>query len=168
MTDKIIWGVHMARAHGSNPVENGYVAIGWHLMGDLSTIAPTRESFKLAYVRTYPYEKPGAAPVSAGVLYRFAVGMKPGDMVVFPSKPDRMINIGIIDGGYRYVAGAPVDCPNQRAVRWIRQIPRSSFSQPALNEIGSALTMFKVSSNADEFLAAMEGHAFETAAIDEN
>jgi restriction system protein len=167
MTEKTIWGVHMARDHRLDPVEKGYVAIGWPLMGDLSGILPTRDAFKTAYVRRYPNQKPGAAPVTAGVLYRFTLEMKRGDIVIFPSKPDRMVNIGTIESDYRYVDGATGEWPNQRSVKWLRHIPRSSFSQAALNEIGSALTLFKVSSNADEFLAALEGHAFETEAIDE-
>lgn len=56
---------------------------------------------------------------------------------------------------------------NRRTVKWLKHIPRAEFSQGALNEIGSALTLFKVSTNADEFLAALEGKTFETAEIDE-
>jgi predicted Mrr-cat superfamily restriction endonuclease len=167
MTEKTIWGVHMSRDHGLTPIEQGYVAIGWDEMGDFSAIKPTREAFKAAYARTYPNAKPGAVPVSAGVAYRFAVEMKPGDIIIFPSKPDRMVNIGVVESGYRYVKGAPVNCRNQRSVKWLKQIPRASFSQSALNEIGSAIAMFRVSSNAGEFLAALEGQALQPEDIDE-
>lgn len=167
MSEKTIWGVHMSREHGLAPVEQGYVAIGWHEMGDFSAIEPTRDGFKTAYIRTYPFSKPGTVPVAAGVAYRFSVEMKPGDIIIFPSKPDRMVNIGILEGDYRYVPGASVDCPNQRSVRWVKSIPRTSFSQSALNEIGSAVTMFRVSSNADEFVAALEGHVSEPDDIDD-
>lgn len=167
MTEKTIWGIHMARDHGSDPIDKGYIAIGWREMGDFAPIKPTRDAFKAAYTRSYPNAKRGTIPVAAGVAFRFAVEMKPGDMVVYPSKPDRMINIGVIEGGYEYVAGAPFECPNRRKVKWLKQISRTSFSQSALNEIGSAITMFRVSSNADEFIAALEGEAFEVEAIDE-
>lgn len=167
MADKVIWGMHMSREHGQVPIEKGYVAIGWHAMGDFSQVAPTRDAFKAAYKKAYPEAKAGTIPVAAGVAYRFAVEMKPGDLVVYPSKLDRMVNIGTIEGAYQHVLDAPVNCPNQRGVKWLKQIPRSSFSQPALNEIGSALTMFRVNSNADEFLAALKGEAFEPEDIDE-
>jgi restriction system protein len=167
MSEKIIWGIHMSRAHGLDPVEQNYVAIGWHEMGDFSAIRPSRDAFKATYVQAFPNAKPGTVPVAAGVAYRFAVEMKPGDVVVFPSKPDRMVNIGVIDGAYRYAPDASEEYPNQRPVKWLKHIPRSSFSQAALNEIGSAVTMFRVSSNADEFLAALQGEAFEPADIDE-
>ena len=167
MADKTIWGIHMAREHGSLPIDKGYVAIGWREMGDFSPIKHTRDAYKAAYVRSYPNAKPGKVPVAAGVAYRFAVEMKQGDIVIYPSKQDRMVNIGIIEGGYEHVSGAPNDCPNQRKVKWLRQISRTSFSQSALNEIGSAITLFRVSSNADEFIAALEGDQFEAADIDE-
>lgn len=167
MTEKTIWGIHMPREHGLHPVENGYVAIGWHRLGDLSKIPPNREAFKAAYIAGYPEEKLGSVPVSAGVPFRFAVEMKQGDVVIFPSKPDRMVNIGMIDGNYHFEKVAAHDRPNLRNVKWLKHIPRSSFSQSALNEIGSALTLFKVSSNADEFLAALEGAAFQPEDLDE-
>lgn len=168
MSEKTIWGIHMARDHGSLPIEKGYVTLGWRQLGDFSKVAPTREAFKAAYARSYPNDKPGKVPVAAGVAFRFAVEMKPGDIVIYPSKQDRMVNIGVIEGGYEYVPNAPFDCPNRRKVKWLKHIPRTSFSQPALNEIGSAITLFRVSSNADEFLAALEGQAFEVEDIDES
>jgi restriction system protein len=166
MKEQIIWGVHMGRDHGLTPIENGYVAIGWHHLGDLAAIPANREAFKNRVAQTYPEMKPGAVPGSAGVLFRFSVEMNIGDIIIFPSKPDRMVNIGVIDGEYRYVSNAPFDCPNLRSVKWLKSLPRASFSQSALNEIGSAITLFRVTTNADEFLAAMEGHQFESADID--
>lgn len=148
MAEPTIWGIHMSREHGLDPIEKGYIAIGWHEMGDLSLIKPTREAFKTAYQQTYPDAKAGTVPVAAGVTYRFTVEMEPGDIVVFPSKPDRMVNIGIVESAYQYVDGAPVNYPQRRAVKWLKYIPRASFSQPALNEIGSALTLFRVSEPA--------------------
>ena len=161
MTEKTIWGIHMRRDHGAAPIEQGYAAIGWHEMGDLSKIKPTRDAFKAAYQRAYPGAGDGKMRVAAGVAYRFAVEMKPGDVVIYPSKADRMVNIGVVDGGFEYQEDAPFRCPQRRTVKWLKHIPRADFSQAALNEIGSALTLFKVSTNADEFLAALAGDAFE-------
>jgi restriction system protein len=44
--------------------------------------------------------------------------------------------------------------------------PRAQFSQPALYETGSALTLFQVSNNAEEFLAALNGKPFKAADVD--
>ncbi len=161
MINRVIWGVHMSREHGAAPLEGGYIAIGWHELGDMSAIPASREAFKAAYTAAYPGVKPGTIPVAAGVAYRFAVEMKEGDLIVYPSKADRMVNIGVVEGPYEHWPRSPVDCPNRRAVRWISHVPRASLSQAALNEIGSALTLFRVSTNADEFLAVLEGRVAE-------
>ena len=169
MTEKSIWGVHLPRELGLEQVQGdtGHVAIGWHKLGDLAKIAPNRDAFKTAYASAYPDDKPGTIPVSAGVPYRFACEMKAGDIVIVPSKADRMVNIGVLEGDYQYRPNDPFNKPNQRAVRWIKHLPRSSFSQAALNEIGSFMTLFKVNTNSDEFIAAMEGEAFDAEGIDE-
>jgi restriction system protein len=167
MAEKTIWGIHMRRDHGLAPIEQGYIAIGWLKMGDLSQIPPTRDAFKAAYQRANPDEKPGRMRVAAGVVFRFACEMKSGDIVIYPSKVDRMVNIGVIESGFQYAPAAPFNCPQRRAVKWLKQIPRANFSQPALNEIGSAVTLFKVTTNTDEFLAALEGQVFEPEDIDE-
>ena len=57
MKNPVIWGIHMPREHGLNPIEQAFVAIGWDAMGDLSAIKPTRDAFKAAYGETYPDEK---------------------------------------------------------------------------------------------------------------
>ena len=83
MTERTIWGVHMPRELGSAPVDEGFVAIGWSAMGNLSEVGGARDAFKVAYVKAYPTEKPGTVPVGAGVLYRFATEMiRSGDLVI--------------------------------------------------------------------------------------
>ncbi len=167
MSEKIIWGIHMPFELGLGPVSSAYIAIGWENMGDLSKITPTREAFKDRVATTHPETKAGAIPGAAGVLYRFAVEMQIGDVVIYPSKPDRMVNIGVIGGAYSYEPDQHPEYPHVRPVKWLTSLPRTTFSQSALNEIGSAITMFRVAANADEFLAAMEGKEFEASDIDD-
>lgn len=167
MTNKAIWGIHMPLELGLGPVSAAYVAIGWENMGDLSKITATREAFKDRVAAAHPETKPGAVPGAAGVLYRFAVEMQIGDLVIYPSKPDRMVNIGVINGPYSYDPDRHPEYPHVRPVKWLTSLPRTTFSQSALNEIGSAITMFRVAANADEFIAAMEGREFEASDIDD-
>ncbi len=167
MSEKIIWGIHMPHKLGLNPISGSYVAIGWDNMGDLTEIASTREAFKDRVAETHPETKPGAIPGAAGVLYRFAVEMQAGDVVIYPSKPDRMVNIGLIVGPYAFKPNQHSDYPHVRAIKWLTSLPRTTFSQSALNEIGSAITMFRVTSNADEFIAAMEGEEPKADDIDD-
>jgi restriction system protein len=126
-------------------------------MGDLSTLAADREAFKARVAAVYPEFKPGAIPNSAGQLYRFVHEMKPGDWVAYPSKRDKKIHLGEVVGGYAYDPKTEPGYPNVRAVKWLRAVPRTQFSQGALYEIGSAMSLFQIKNYADEFRAAIEG-----------
>lgn len=162
MTKPVVWGVHMDRTVGTKPVDDGYVAIGWPQLGDLSQIPPNREAFKAAVRRAFPDAKEGSIPVQAGVLYRFLHELKEGETVVYPSKVDRMVNLGSVSGPYRYDPRSNPEYPNQRPVKWLKHLPREEFSQAALYEIGSFITLFSVRQHADEFLAARQGLAVPT------
>src|ERR1700728_5288901 len=101
MTDlPTIWGIHMEWDDGAVPSNTKDIAIGWGDLGDLSALPSSREAFKAAFVKKYPNEKAGAVPVKAGVLFRFAKEMKIGDVIVYPSKADRVVNIGRIENNY--------------------------------------------------------------------
>lgn len=166
MNETTIWGIHMAAEHGERPKVGNYVAIGWPEVGDLTKIPAQRDAFKLTYARIFPDAKPMNVAVSAGVLFRFTVEMKAGDIIVYPSKIDRTINIGEVAGPYRYdPAGG--GHPNIRPVRWLRSLPREDFSQAALYEMGSALTLFEIKNYADEVRAAMRGETFAPAELDD-
>ena len=148
-----LWGIHTQDdylfLHGN------VIAVGWKEIGDLSVIAPDRESFREKYASTYPDSKKGSIATSSGMLYRFAHEMQIGDYVVFPSKSDRMVNIGVVEGDYQFVPDA-AEYKQQRSVKWIKHLPRTSFSQGALYEIGSFMSLFTVKNYADEFLASLD------------
>src|ERR1700730_10489341 len=76
----------MGKGYGERPVKDGFAAIGWSSMGDLSKLPANREAFKKVVASTYPALKPGAIPVVAGTLFKFACEMQIGDLVVYPSK----------------------------------------------------------------------------------
>ncbi len=152
---------------GDRPIEDGFVAIGWREVGDVRGIGQDREAFKAALIAALPNAKDGAIPVYAGVLHRFVNEMRAGDIVVYPSKSDRMVNIGQFTCETDYDADSPDEYPNRRKVEWLGRFPRNDFSQSALNEIGSALTLFRVRTHASEFLSKVgltEGAAQEASA----
>lgn len=156
-----VWGIHAGAGGEADDLflKGNCVAIGWPRVGDLSVIDADREAFKTRVAELYPEKKRGAIPVHAGVLYRFLHEMKMGDFVVYPSKRDRLVHIGRIEGPYRYDASVHSHYANLRPVKWLRAVPRTQFSQGALYEVGSAVTLFLVSTHADEFLAAVEAKA---------
>lgn len=165
--ERPIWGIHMNRGFETRPVAEGFIAIGWEAMGDLSKLPAKREAYKKAVAEKYPKIKPGAVPIVAGTLFKFVNEMKKGDLVIYPSKVDKMVNLGIVEGDYQFVSHADrMQCPNRRKVKWTGQIARPAFSQGALHEIGSAVTLFSVRNNAEEFIAAFEGEPLPSEDVD--
>lgn len=159
--NKTVWGIHTM----DDPLflHQDLIAIGWEEMGDLSAIPISRDAYKERYAATYPDAKKGSVAACAGMLYRFAHEVRQGDYVVFPSKIDRKINIGVVESAYFYEAAARY--PNRRKVKWLKHLPRTAFSQGALYEVGSALSFFQVKNYADEYLKALDkdfkGHIVE-------
>jgi restriction system protein len=161
VSEKTIWGIHGGKSGDADSLflKKNYVALGWAKIGDLSKLASDRDAFKAAVAAAYPDAKPGAIPTNAGQLYRFVHEMATGDIVAYPSKLDRHIHIGHIVGPYVYDANKEPGYPNLRQVQWVRSVARTKFSQGALYEIGSAMSLFQVKNYADEYLAALENKA---------
>jgi restriction system protein len=157
--DVVLWGIHGGRTGDADTLflKKNVVAVGWARVGDLGKLKADREAFKKAVALAFPDKKLGAIPNNAGQLFRFVYEMKPGNLVVYPSKRDRQVHIGRVTSPYRYDPELEPGYPNLRAVKWLSAIPRTRFSQGALYEIGSALSLFQIKSYADEFLAAAEG-----------
>ena len=148
-----VWGIH-AQDEGLF-LKRNRIAIGWKEVGNLKELSATRDGIKARYTEVYPEVKKGSVPLSVGMLFRFCYDVKVGDNVVFPSKIDRMVNIGVVTGEYEYCADAG-EYVHQRDVKWLKHIPRTSFSQGALYELGSAMTFFTIRNYAEEYLSALE------------
>ncbi len=161
-----MWGLHMAEIDATAPIKDRFAGIGWSEMGDLSSLPKDRDAFKTRFREVYPNEKPGAIPVKSGVLYRFVCEISMGEILIYPSKPDRMVNLGVVEGDYKFDLTLGI-YPHRRKVHWKRHVPRAEFSQSALHEIGSAITLFQVSTHADEFRAALEGEGTGALDVDE-
>ena len=100
----VLWGIHSM--DDSLFLNQGLIALGWEEMEDLSSLPQSREAFKERYMTVFPGAKKGAVANSAGMLYRFVWEIKEGDYVVFPSKIDRKINLGVVTGPYYHADGA--------------------------------------------------------------
>jgi restriction system protein len=167
MTDaRTVWGIHMEWDDGTGSQDTKDIAIGWQALGDLNALPAQRDTFKEAFAKAYPADKAGAVPVKAGILFRFTKEMMVGDIVVYPSRSDRLVNIGIVDGNYTYAPNVNSEYPHRRRITWKVHVPRANFSQSALYEIGSAITLFQISNNTEEFLAALDGKPFKVADVD--
>ncbi|WP_022883375.1 restriction endonuclease [Glaciibacter superstes] len=150
----VMWGIHNDTL-STELVEGGFISIGWDEVGDLRTIPGGREGLKEELTRFYPDAKPRGIAGWAGILARMRDEMQPGDIVVAPYKPNSTINIGVIAGGYEYVADSPTH-RHRRPVDWRKTgLSRTIFTQPALYELGAFLTIFRIRKHTDEFLAAL-------------
>jgi len=83
--------------------------------------------------------------------------MKVGDLVVSPDKLTRTINIGRVSSNHFFDSSVTVH-PNRRSVEWLKlNIPRSDLPVSALNEIGSAITLFEVRRHKDVIELLLQG-----------
>jgi len=157
--DASVWGIHAGKTGDADSLflKQGVIAIGWARMQNLSDLPADREAFKQRYKSAYPDAKPGGIATVSGVPYRFLHEMKPGDLVAYPSKQDKHIHIGRITGPYVYDPSNEASYPHRRKVQWLAHVPRLKFSQGALYEIGSALSLFQIKNYSDEFRAAAGG-----------
>ena len=156
--DMTLWGIHAGRTGDADKLflKENCIALGWVQMGNLGSIKAEREAFKEKVAEVYKEAKPGAIPNNAGQLFRFVHELQIGDMVIYPSKADRLVHIGKVEGPYKYDPKTEPGYPNIRQVKWLKSAPRTYFTQGALYEIGSAMSFFQVKTYADEFLAALE------------
>jgi len=162
-----LWGIHAGETGDANALflQHNVVAIGWKEMGDLATLKADREEFKKRLSQCRPNTKPGAIPVNAGQLFRFVHEMQSGDLVAYPSKQDRQVHIGRVEGGYQYNPGIDPGYHHHRAVTWLKHVPRTVFTQGAIYEIGSAMSLFQIKNYADEFRAVVEGKSVPTPVV---
>lgn len=153
--EKRVWGIHTQDDYLF--LHKDVIAIGWKDFGDLKAIEGSREAFKEKYAEVYPDSKKQAIANNVGMLYRFVYEMQIGDYVVFPSKTDRKINIGVVEGEYYYEPSA-AEYVQQRKVKWLKHLPRTLFSQGALYESGSFMSLFLIKNYADEYIAALDNN----------
>lgn len=151
-----MWGIHNDH-FGYELVDDGFVSIGWEGVGDVGGIGNDPARLRAAVAAANPTAKPGAIPVWAGVLRRFAYEMQIGDHVVAPRKVDSTLNFGVVEGPYEYHPEVSAH-PHRRRVRWLKTgISRSLFPRSALYEVSAWITLFQIRRSIevfDAFLAA--------------
>ena len=99
-----MWMVRAGRdGHLIDEFKRGFIAIGWHELGDLSSIS-SQDELRERYERTYPDEKPVHKVGGAvGVIYKFCcvleVGAQRWSLTITQT---REYMIGTIEGDYYY------------------------------------------------------------------
>lgn len=154
-----LWGIHAGSTGDVDKLflTRNCVAVGWHQVGDLSNLQPDREAFKKKVAAAYPDKKVRSVQINGGLLYRFVHEMKRGDIILYPSREDHKIHFGRIEGDYRFDESWESRYPHRRPVKWLIEVPRTQFSQGALQELGAAIALFQVKNYAEEFQAVLAG-----------
>lgn len=150
-----LWGIHAGKTGDADSLflGKGVIAVGWHDFGPMN-LPKDRNAYKKHFAEAFPGAKPGKVSTSAGQMFRFVHDMEMGDAIAYPSKKDRQVHLGFVIGPYVY---DPSDSgyPNQRSVSWKGSSARAEFSNGALFEIGSALSLFRITAHAGEFLGKL-------------
>lgn len=163
-----MWGIHNDRIPSSELVAENFISIGWDEIGDVREIGNDQTALKAALAGANRDAKPGAIPVWAGVLRRFAFEMAEGDLVVAPSKQKPVFNLGRVAGPYEYHSEL-AEHRHRRPIEWlVRDVPRTAFTQGALYELGSAMTLFQVTKHVGEFERIIENGVPDVAAAPES
>jgi predicted Mrr-cat superfamily restriction endonuclease len=123
-------------------------AIGWRAVGDLT--GRDRTELAAAAAELYPGKRPGTI---AGMLYRFANDVAPGDWVLMPESTTRTLHAGRVTGPYVH---RPAELyPHLRAVAYDQRFDRDELPPHVQQQLTSMLTVFRPSAQDDlrEFLA---------------
>ena len=159
--DAAVWGIRAGETGDADTlfVKENVVALSLGQIGRLQTAKSDRAEIKRALVALFPEKSPMTIARNAGQLFSFLHTVVSGDLMVYPSRIDRLVHIGRVNGPYYFDESGNSKYPHRRSVIWLATVPRNRFSQEALFEMGSATTLFQIRRHGDEFRAAAKKKA---------
>lgn len=96
-------------------LEGGYIAIGWHLLGDLSDIgSDIKSKARVRSLMKEHYSDPGSWQYE---IHDFVATIQEGDLVLAFEK-SKVLGIGRVTGSYQYDPSTP-RIPHHRPVEWL-------------------------------------------------
>jgi restriction system protein len=103
----------------------------------------------------------------AGNLYRFAYGIRVGDVVVSPDGATRELLLGTVTGPYEFREKPVVsNFRHIRKVEWLGRRSRDELPKPVLYSLGSLLAVFRPSGR-ESILALLKGEEPSTDGLDD-
>ena len=130
-------------------LEYNLAIIGWEEVPDLSTVQ-NREDLHRILQQSYPLFKANTLSNYAGQLWSFLRRIETNDLVILPLKTRPFMAIGRVTGPYAYrkdLASTPL---HVRPVTWLKEVPRSAFSQAILYSLGAFMTVCRIERNQAE------------------
>ncbi|MFC1515796.1 restriction endonuclease [Thermodesulfobacteriota bacterium] len=139
--------------------DNGYVAVGWIEMDDLTNVKSKGDIEKI-HIKAYPDQKTAKRRMSVGQMARFRFDIKEGDLVTTYNPEYRTYLVGEIVSDYQYIPRSPGDFNHIRKVNWQGKVKRDSLSVSTKNTVGAIMTLFLLSDSASkEFQLFLSGKA---------
>ena len=133
-------------------LEHNLAIIGWDELPDLSRVQ-SHEELQKVLEEYYPLTKAKTLSHHAGQLWTFVRKIQHGDLVVLPLKSRPFIAIGQVTGPYEYRKDLASSSLHARPVKWLKEVPRSVFSQAILYSFGAFMTVCRIQkNNAEEFV----------------
>lgn len=162
MDQRPVWGMHMGRTGGEvqddvlvraeDLQRQGYVAIGWPDIGDLSELAEDRAAYRERFQESYGESaSPSIESASVGMLFRFVHVLHLGDIIVAPSPLQPVVRIGRIAGLYEYSPSLLHEYPNVRRVEWAAGVPLQDLSEEARRSLRARRSLFRILAGENEF-----------------
>jgi len=128
-------------------LQAGVVGGGFNAVPDLTNVA-TREAMVAMVRQSYPDDPNGKVSNFAGQLWALRSRIKVGDLVVLPLKTTSQVALGIVTGGYQYVADPDPSRRHLIKVEWRRvDVPRTAVHQDLLYSLGAFMTVCQIKRN---------------------
>lgn len=128
-------------------VAGGFIAIGWHKLGDLREVT-SQEKIRELYDHTYSGEKPGKAALDVSMIYKFRCKLEVNQKVVTYDPQKREYLIGNITSEYSHdtnkISEEISNYAHLRKVNWKGSVSRDLLSVSSRNSLGSIQTLFSV------------------------
>lgn len=120
--------------------EKGFVAIGWHKIGDLSNVlTPDQIREKYLSARLESEKGKGAANNDIAMIYKFRNAIKIGDWATTYNPEKREYLLGKITSDYLFNPElVDSDYPHVRRVKWEHHISRDALQPSSKNSFGMA------------------------------
>lgn len=127
-------------------LDNGYTAVDFHEVGDLS-VASDLPEMRALLSPVMPGKSEKTVGNYAAQLNAFANRISIGDIVVLPVKNVGRLAFGVVIGGYEYLPGTGI-LNHIRAVEWRRpDVARTAINQDLLYSLGAFSTVVQISRN---------------------
>ncbi len=164
-----IWLIR-AGSHGEYEqkfLQGNRVYVTWHRLDvNLSKLADRAALFSALSDRN-PDARPKTLHNWVSQVWPFAHDIQKGDLVIFPLKSQRAINVGEVIGDYQFESAGPDPFYHWRAVKWIAEaVPRVHFAKDLLNSFGAFMTICRTRrNNAEARIAAMRANGWKPETI---